>query len=516
VTDERVAAILRSQNKLVVIEAPAGCGKTHQGAAYAKYAASAIGTGRVLILTHTHAARSVFAEKTKDFAQRVDIRTIDGFLMQIASTYHKVLGLPADVAVWAREIDNGFDTVAAKCRRFLECAPLVAEALSARYPIVICDEHQDASEAQHFAIMTLHAAGSAVRIFGDPMQIIFTGGADKKHWRKKEEDIRQILARWKDLRAKAVTGNLGKPHRWETGSPELGEWVLRARETLCNGGAIDLTGRRPVGLTVLFAENSAKVPRKAFSIVRDERKPIDHHVKHSPQLLILTSGNDRVRHLNAFLNRRVRIWEGHTRSALSSLTRCLRNNRGKAGPVVDGLLEFICAVAVGFSLSSHGDRFKTEIDSACAQPTSGMPLHLQAMARHVLNAPDHKGIAAALFHLVTLVRQRDKGFDMIDFDLRSELYDAIRLGSFEDPDEGLAEISRRRTFTHPKPPTKCLSTIHKSKGLECEHAMIILCDRPTFAETEYKRRLLYVGLSRATKSLTLVLSRRNPAPLFKI
>ena len=60
-SDASVANALRSNARLVVIEAPAGCGKTYQGAEYARDVAPLIGRGRLLILTHTHAACDVFA-----------------------------------------------------------------------------------------------------------------------------------------------------------------------------------------------------------------------------------------------------------------------------------------------------------------------------------------------------------------------------------------------------------------------------------------------------------------------
>ena len=56
---------LRSQAPLVVVEAPAGCGKTHQCADYAPEMAAAGNVTRLLILTHTHAACSMFSNRTK-------------------------------------------------------------------------------------------------------------------------------------------------------------------------------------------------------------------------------------------------------------------------------------------------------------------------------------------------------------------------------------------------------------------------------------------------------------------
>src|SRR5262249_18283289 len=68
-----VRAALRSDAALVVIESPAGCGKTHQGADYAREVAAASGSDRLLILTHTHAACSVFSDRTKGSGSRVEI-----------------------------------------------------------------------------------------------------------------------------------------------------------------------------------------------------------------------------------------------------------------------------------------------------------------------------------------------------------------------------------------------------------------------------------------------------------
>ena len=63
----------------MLVEAPAGCGKTHQGADYARDVA-VDRSDRLLILTHTHAACSVFAERTRGSSNRIEIRTIDSLI----------------------------------------------------------------------------------------------------------------------------------------------------------------------------------------------------------------------------------------------------------------------------------------------------------------------------------------------------------------------------------------------------------------------------------------------------
>src|SRR5690606_12369190 len=140
-SDRTVAETLRSDAPLVVVEAPAGCGKTHQGTEYARDVATA-SSERVLIVTHTHAACNVFAERTSGVGRRVEIRTIDILIAQIAGAYHDGLGLPADIAGWTRLAPKGHAQLAALVARLVDRHPMVAAAIAVRYPTIICDELQ--------------------------------------------------------------------------------------------------------------------------------------------------------------------------------------------------------------------------------------------------------------------------------------------------------------------------------------------------------------------------------------
>ena len=195
-SDASVRAALRSDEPLVVIEAPAGCGKTYQGADYACEMAGAENR-RLLILTHTHAACSVFAERTRGVGSRVEIRTIDSLIGQVAGAYHAGLGLPADAAAWARRTKDGYAHLAAKVASFLDRHPMVAVALARRYPVVVCDEHQDCSGDQHAIGMALHRQGARLRVFGDPMQRIYkdktlAGGQPPADWESSGAERRGV------------------------------------------------------------------------------------------------------------------------------------------------------------------------------------------------------------------------------------------------------------------------------------------------------------------------------------
>ena len=72
---------------------------------------------------------------------------------------------------------------------------VVSRSLVDRYPVIVCDEHQDATSDQETAILALHNAGARIRIFGDPMQRIFAGCGKQAKYLDME--------RWNELKRKA-------------------------------------------------------------------------------------------------------------------------------------------------------------------------------------------------------------------------------------------------------------------------------------------------------------------------
>lgn len=505
--DDEVAALLDSQESLVVIEAPAGCGKTYQGANYALREACRLKRGRILILTHTHAACSVFAKSTQANSSTVEIKTIDALIAQIATAYHKTLNLPADPSVWARNEQDGYEKLASMTANLIQSKPMIAEALAARFPVIVGDEHQDTSDSQHAIILALHNAGARLRVFGDPMQQIYKGTGQNAFGRGRE--------RWQTLKNSGSFGELEYPHRWDDGSPDLGAWVLRAREDLKNGQPIDLTGQLPKGLKVVSVLNTSQA-RAGYKVSLDDRRPLDEAVDAVDKLLILTDQNPTATSLRAFWNRKIPIWEGYTRNALGELVKLLTQDGCTAESICVAVNAFMYNISAGYSATSHGNRLLQEVREGCVKAARGKPALLQKIAQLMLDSPDHKGAASAIAKIEQYRSDKEPGFADIKIDHIRELRDAIRLKDFEHPDEALAELHRRRSYARPTPPAKAISTIHKAKGLECEHAVLLPCEAGRFGNTDYARCKLYVALSRAKHSLTLVICANNPGPLFQV
>ena len=282
---------------------------------------------------------------------------------------------------------------------------------------------------------------------------------------------------------------------------------------LKDGAAVNIQ-RHISGLQVFRADNEAE-RHGQYRLASDQRRGIDSFVRKAEELLVLVPTNEMGTAMRAFFGRRIPVWEGHTREALSVLSAACMAADGDPSLLVRDMTKFIQHVSTGFSQSRFGRILMREVEDRCASNRRGMPAKLQLLANELLESPNHIGVCSALDKFRTFV-QTDSSFSEVMIDAPRELGDAIRLGEFPDAEEGLGELTLRRAYARPKPPKKCISTIHKAKGLERQSVLIIPCDCKSFADTLYKRRLLYVALSRATKDLALVVPQRSPSPLLSL
>jgi len=505
-TDDEIANLLRSDAPIVVIEAPAGCGKTHQAANYAADVAASLKSGRLLVLTHTHAACSVIAERTQKYHDKIDIRTLDSLTNQIATAYRLSLELPEDVSAWARQY--GYELLATKVSSLLCSNPMIAKHLAKLFPVVICDEHQDSNEAQDEIVQLLAKQGSLLRLFGDPMQII-PGG------RGQNAVAEAALARWDALKDESEFGELETPHRWERTNPDLGEWILGARENLKNERPIDLKGRLPRGVNVRFAENGSPMPTN-YQLRPENWRDLNAFLNEDKQILLIAGSNATIQSLRGTFRPRFPIWEGHTRNYLEQFIEALNDEEGDLITKASAFVDCLKSLLVGFSSNRYGNRLIQEIRAPSNNPRGQIPPQLKVMAEFIRAEPDHISFSKAAEHLKGLIVHNADGFSELHIDYQRELDDLIKLKGYDDPLTGFAEISKRRSRSYPKPPRKALSTVHKSKGLEAEYVFVFACDLDHFPETQVKRNLLYVALSRATESVTIMASREKRSPLVNI
>ncbi len=505
-TDKEIANLLRSNSPIVVVEAPAGCGKTHQAASYAADAAASLKSGRLLVLTHTHAACSVIAERSQACQDKIDIRTLDSLINQIATAYRLSLELPEEISSWARE--HGYESLATKVSSLLRSNPIITKHLAKTFPIVICDEHQDSHESQDEIVQLLAKQGSLLRVFGDPMQII-PGG------RGYNDVAVRALARWDALKDNSAFGKLKTPHRWRASNPKMGEWILTVRENLKSGQPIDLKGPLPAGVNIRFAENGSQIPMR-YQLVPENWKDLNTLLDVDEQMLLIAASNETIKSLRGTFRPRFPIWEGHTRNYLEKFIEDIKDEAVSLNIKALSFFVLLKNLLVGFDRGRYGDRLIREVTAPSKNPRGQIPPQLKLMAEFIHAEPGHIGFCKAAEHLKDLIIQNVDGFNNLQIDYRRELDDLIKLKAYSDLLMGFTEISKRRSRSYPKPPRKALSTVHKSKGLEADNVFIFACDAWHFQENQTKRNLLYVALSRAKESVTIIVSRNNQSPLIEV
>ena len=212
--------------------AAAGCGKTE-----AITRATAVGEGRRLILTHTHAGKDALVArlaKQRIPTDHYTVETIAGWALRYVRAYPRLSG-------WTKSglpLSNEWEEVYAAARRLLGAAA-IRRVVRSSYNRILVDEYQDCSSSQHQLVVAL-AGVLPTKVFGDHLQSIFDFKEEPVDW---ERDVFPVFPKAADLT---------RPWRWENvGNLAHAEWLAHVREQLELHGQIDL---REVPATVTWCE----------------------------------------------------------------------------------------------------------------------------------------------------------------------------------------------------------------------------------------------------------------------
>lgn len=501
-SDECIARALNSHHHVVVIEAPAGCGKTFQAAQYAEKLAKRQDK-KVLVLTHTHAARQVFTDKQLD-KKYVEVRTLDSLSMEIAKIYHKALELPKDVFNWAISNKEGYTEISKRVSALLEQNPYITQSLASRYQVVIADEHQDASKYQHKIVRAIADAGIQVRIFGDPMQQIYSESqvARRTSHQEWEEVIEQ--ADW--------TGQLENPHRWKENS-ELGEWILEVRTILKSGQKINLNSA-PSAVKIVPGDAEFSSARK-YMPAKGVPKQALQAARNSQNIWFLSLYNESVALIYGHLRYKgFSLWEGSTRPTLEKLFQAINKHEGNPIKIGEAAGEFLSNVYTRFSKNAQAPMHQQLADPA-RKPRRGGAGMIQRMANPILAEPNHFGVSKLFQEFPTILQELPwQGLPKLNY--RREFQEACKLGEYSSAFEAMAALTQGRAHRQVALPRRAVSTIHKSKGLEFEEVVVMGLESAFFNDTPRSRALLYTALSRAVKGITLVIPNTDLTPLIQI
>ena len=481
---------LHSAAPIVMIEAAGGCGKTTKAAKFAREAAERLLSGKVLLLSHTHAACGEFQRKCAALDKKIDVETCDSFCLKAIAAYARPLGLPAPIESHLDRTDGGipFSALSEKAAELFRRAPTVARAVAAHYPVIVLDEHQDASIHQHEAVRLLREIGDArLRIFGDPMQAIHSAN-DNGH-----VDWDAVWAAADD------TGSLEQPHRWAD-APELGEWIMASRAALKAGNPVSL---RDAPGCVSAISHGGLAGRKRYQDAQTAGRAVHRFLDRArDSAAVLAYLGDMAKSNAQAGSWRAPVNEGAQLDELEVLIQALEARAGDAQGVAGAFLDFLAAIGVGLT-SQISEGLHRRLGASIKRDGAGRnQIAWLDCLEPIYASPDHRGVAVAMRSVRNTlppgytIRFRDHVWALCAFD-RTNDPRAFR--------STLSRIRRRRKW-----PPQMVSTIHKAKGLEFDHVMLCPVDRHQYPDGMLGARLLYVALSRARRSIRLVLARDVP------
>jgi hypothetical protein len=480
---------LHSDAPIVAIEAPAGCGKTWTAAKFAREASTRLETGKVLLLSHTHAACGEFQKRCLRTGSKISVETCDSFSLRVVGPYAGALGLPYPLEATLGRARDGipFSVLSEKAVELFQRAPTVAKAVAASFPTIILDEHQDASRAQHRMIMLLREIGfSKVRAFADPMQAIHPDNDDGYvDW--------ETFWNSADAREK-----LSEPHRWSA-AKELGDWIGAARSTLKAGNSINLAD---APAAVRIRRYTGLAGRHRFKDIKSAGKLLHGFLNETTDTSVaLAFLAPMVRSVAQTGGWRAKINEGASLESLDTLLDLSEQGMGDPQRLSHGLLDFLAAICKGLTApvkAGLAARLGRSVDHRRAGSVQQAWL---TPFGAVYENPNHRGLARAMGLILDGLLP---GFAVR---LPEHAWALRSLARVDDPRGHLRSLSRLRRRRELAPQT--VSSIHKAKGLEFGNVLLCPVDGHQYPAGRLGSRLLYVGLSRATRTVQLALDLSN-------
>ncbi len=462
-----VEFVIGANRGLVV--APAGCGKTHLIVDALKVATSK----PVLVLTHTTAGVSALKRRLRDNNVPSDnfrVYTIDGWATRLVNWMPKLCPVgvsPSNTKLYYPELR----------RKVYECisAGHINSALRSTYSRLLVDEYQDCSDVQHEIIQAINNLLPTV-VFGDPMQSIFNLG-------------NTLLPNWTEVVEVAYPERivLDRPWRWENaGSPELGRWILDARQVLKDGNKLDYKAAFPY-VSCYFLTGEPEVDlRNQIQVQYEIRRK---NPKTESLLVIGDSINKKSRYKFSQRANGLDVVEPVDMEDILGFAKEFDLYEGR--PLLDSLLLAASSVMTGVDRTVLSRRIATIMKGN----NRSDPDETEKAAVDFLLAPT-KG---KLSHFVKVLEQKP-GVRVYRAAAFSFMKDFIEIASCSPEkkyyDSALLVRERRRYTADKRVSHYAIGSTLLLKGLEADHVLILNA-------ANMNPENLYVALSRGARSVSL-------------
>jgi hypothetical protein len=469
-----VEAMLGSRRAFAV--AAAGCGKTELlGQLIVDHR-----SGRQLVLTHTHAGVAAIRRRLAGMGvphDKFHLDTIAGWCLRYGAAYPAISGFQPD-----SEADPDWGATSPGAEKVCRTA-LGKRVVSESYNGVLVDEYQDCSLKQHALVRAL-AECVPCRGVGDPLQTVFGFRDDP-------------VVPWDTIKTdfEVVDGALTEPWRWRRAgcNAQLGEWLVSARTQLETTGRLVIADNAPV----TWVQHATSVEaQEAWATACWNIGPAANET-----VVAILKWPNKCKDLAKRMGGRWPIVERFDDPDLLKLGVKLVNADGPT--VVAELAEFLAdrMTGMGTALKTAVEAIKAGRGTSRITKNRDHADRLSALA----NAPTPTN---ALAWLEGALAHRDDWWlyrRECVFQLREALRHCTSNTFVELPDMVAAARTRARhrgRHTH----WRTIGTPLLVKGLEFDHAVVL------WEPDRFSAQGLYVGLTRASKSLTIVSRSRTLIP----
>lgn len=468
-----VEAMLGSRRAFVV--AAAGCGKTELlGRIVADQR-----SGRQLVLTHTHAGVAAIKKRLADMHvphDRFHLDTIAGWCLRYGAAYPGLSGFRVGA-----EADPDWEATYPGAERVCRSS-LGRRVIRESYDGVLVDEYQDCSLKQHALVRALSESIPS-RGVGDPLQTIFGFREDPVvPWATIQTDFQ------------VVDGALTEPWRWrrQGRNAQLGEWLVTARTQLETTGRLVIADDAPVTWVFDASDEASEAwATTCWNLGASATETV----------VAILKWPNKCKDLAKRMGGRWPIVERFDDPDLLRLGVKLVDADGPT--VVQALLDFLSERMTGI-----GTSLKTVVAAIKAGRGVSRITKYREHADRLSTLSDASTPANALAWLEGVLAQRDDWWlyrRECVFQLREALRHCNGDSLSELPDAVAAARTRaRHRGRHMQ--RRTIGTPLLVKGLEFDHTVI-------FWEPDHLSvQGLYVALTRASKSLTIVSRSRTLIP----
>jgi hypothetical protein len=491
-SSEATAERIAGPEAMLLIEAPAGHGKTYQAAHAAAEMGKGLERGQTpLLLSHTNSAR---AEFERHFRGRGSARaeTLDSLACSIVDTYATRFGINRPMRPEAKHLGQpSFAQIRRWACELLRDAPAVAQGLAWRHPVILGDEYQDTACDHHELLWRIRQAGPVrVRLFGDGLQAIFDFAGD--------------LISWDDLVAEHGALMLPHGYRWDA-TPELRDFIAAARAALVAGEQVPLRDR-PTSVQVHSWSGAAPgIGQRGHCPACDG---VLRGLKCSGHVAHLVRNGSHAYGLAKRLPHVMKLYESGDPSEPLKRIEQAQASAGEAPKLILLLIDTLRAWGGGVEKD-----IRTQLERLCqadgvhASTSKRVPPWLP-LCELVYDRPDAYGWLRAFKLAVSC--HKELGWKIVRRDAAALF---IRIPD-DAPDLILAVQHVARARRDRFGPTSKVMTVHRSKGMQFDVVVLPYVAAAAFPDDDDGRKHLYVALTRAQRQLHLLVPTERPSPLF--